>query len=55
MQLARTTDTPVTEWTYAYALPSDIIGSPKAVFQTSTAGALAHTEFELYYIDHLIL
>ena len=51
VQLARTTETPVTEWTYAYALPSDIIGSPKAVFQTSTAGALAQTEFELYYID----
>tara|TARA_R100000654_G_scaffold44332_1_gene70577 strand:- start:239 stop:865 length:627 start_codon:yes stop_codon:yes gene_type:complete len=51
VQLARTSDTPKTEWTYAYALPADIIGTPKAVFTTSTAGALPQTEFELYFID----
>jgi len=51
VQLARTSDTPTTEWQYAYALPADIIGTPKALFQTSTAGALPQTEFELYYID----
>ena len=28
-----------------------MIGTPKALFQTSTAGALPQTEFELYFID----
>ena len=51
VQLARTTDTPVTEWKYVYALPADIIGTPKAVFTTATAGGKPETEFELYYVD----
>jgi len=51
VQLAKTSDTPVTEWKNVYALPADIIGTPKAVFQTSTAGGLPQTEFELYYVD----
>ncbi len=39
VQLAQTTNTPVTEWTYEYALPSDRIGSGvRAVFVTPSAG-----------------
>ena len=48
VQLAKTSDTPVTEWKNVYALPADIVGTPKAVFITSTAGARPETEFELY-------
>ena len=51
VQLARTTDTPVTEWKYVYALPADIIGTPKAVFIASDAGTSPQTEFELYNVD----
>ena len=50
MQLAQTSDTPVTEWTYVYALPADMIGTPKAVFTTSSAGANPQSNFELYYV-----
>lgn len=40
VQLARTTDTPVTEWKYEYQLPSDSIGSGvRALFTTNSAGA----------------
>jgi hypothetical protein len=51
VQLARISDTPTTEWLYAYALPADMIGTPKAVFESSTAGTRQSQEFELYYID----
>ena len=34
-----------------YALPADIIGTPKAVFIASDAGTSPQTEFELYYVD----
>lgn len=51
VQLARTTDTPVTEWKYVYALPADIIGTPKAVFIAADAGTSPQTEFELYNVD----
>ncbi len=51
VQLAQTVDTPVTEWKYVYALPADIIGTPKAVFIASDAGTSPQTEFELYYVD----
>ncbi len=50
VQLAQTSDTPVTEWTYVYALPADMIGTPKAVFTTSSAGANPQSNFELYYV-----
>lgn len=51
VQLARISDTPTTEWLYAYALPSDMIGTPKALFEDSTAGTRQSQEFELYNID----
>tara|TARA_R110000796_G_scaffold128803_3_gene244404 strand:+ start:5238 stop:5864 length:627 start_codon:yes stop_codon:yes gene_type:complete len=51
VQLAQTADTPVTEWRYVYALPANMIGTPKALFTTSNAGSLPRAEFELYYVD----
>jgi hypothetical protein len=48
VQLARLTDAPINEWTYKYALPSDILGNPKAVFNTSAIGGLPVRDFEIY-------
>ena len=40
VQLARLSDTPVSEWEYKYQLPSDSIGSGiRALFTTASAGA----------------
>lgn len=40
VQLARTVDTPATEFKYEYVLPADLIGSGvRAVFNSSSAGA----------------
>ena len=40
VQLARTVDTPATEFKYEYVLPADIIGSGvRAVFSSSSSGA----------------
>jgi hypothetical protein len=39
-QLAQLTSTPVNEWTYEYALPSDMItGTPQAVYSSTAVGA----------------
>jgi len=39
-QLARSVDAPPNEWSYAYPLPSDILGSgPRALFTSGSAGA----------------
>jgi len=46
--LARTTATPVNEWTYEYQLPSDRLGPPRAVFNSSQAGARPITSWEIY-------
>ena len=48
VQLAQLADTPINEWNYKYALPGDILGNPKAVFNTSATGALPLREFEIY-------
>ncbi len=38
--LARSVDTPVSEWTYQYPLPADLLGSgPRALFTDSSAGS----------------
>ena len=40
VQLAQTVNSPATEWTYEYSLPSDMIGSGvRAVFTSSVSGA----------------
>lgn len=49
-QLARLADAPASEWTHAYALPADLIGSgARALFTSSTAGASPQTDgWEVY-------
>jgi len=39
IQLARTTDTPVTEYTYEYTLPGDRLNNVRAVFTSNASGA----------------
>lgn len=49
VQLARLASTPVTEWTYAYQLPGDIISGVRALFNTSdTFGLPLRYGWELY-------
>lgn len=65
VQLAKTTDTPASEYKYEYILPADIIGSGvQAVFQSSSAGTPISNEgweivgnklltsFETIYVDY---
>jgi len=47
IQLARLITTPTTEYKYEYALPSDMIGTPRAVFISSQAGAVPQREYKL--------
>ena len=55
IQLARTVNTPVTEWTYEYSLPSDRISSgPRALFTTSSAGARPVNEGWEVYEDKVL-
>ena len=64
-QLARSVDAPPNEWSYAYPLPSDILGSgPRALFTSGSAGARStthgwevygsevQTDFDTVYIDY---
>ena len=48
VQLARTVDTPVNEWKYEYQLPSDRIGPPRAVFDSTSVGARPFQKWERY-------
>lgn len=48
VQLAQLASTPINEWKYTYALPGDILGNPKAVFNTSSVGANTVRDFEVY-------
>jgi len=48
VQLARTINTPVNEWTYEYQLPSDRIGPPRAAFNSISVGARPITRWEIY-------
>jgi len=48
VQLARTINTPVNEWKYEYALPSDRIGPPRAAFTSTQANARPFTAWEIY-------
>lgn len=49
VQLARLASTPVTEWSYAYQLPGDIISGVRALFNTSdTFGLPLRYGWELY-------
>ncbi len=47
-KIARLADTPINEWKYKYQLPGDMLGNPKAVFNTSSVGANSIRDFEIY-------
>jgi hypothetical protein len=47
-KIARLADTPINEWKYKYQLPGDMLGNPKAVFNTSSVGANSTRDFEIY-------
>jgi hypothetical protein len=47
-KIARLADTPINEWKYKYQLPGDMLGNPKAVFNTSSVGATSIRDFEIY-------
>ena len=47
VQLARLITTPTTEFKYEYALPSDMIGTPRKVFISSQEGAVPQREYRL--------
>ena len=47
-QLAQLVDTPVNEWKYAYQLPSDRIGAPFAVFNSSANGVDPMKRYEVF-------
>lgn len=46
-QLGRLVTTPVNEYSYEYQLPSDIIGRPNAVYESSKVGAQPRREYRL--------
>ncbi len=48
IKLAQLSDTPINEWKHKYALPNDILGNPKAVFNTSAVGGRPVRDFEIY-------
>ena len=48
IKLARLVDAPINEWRYNYQLPGNMLGNPKAVFDTNAVGASPVRSFELY-------
>lgn len=46
--LARLATAPVNEWKYAYQLPSDRIGAPFALFNSSAVGASPVKHYEVF-------
>lgn len=48
VQLARTLNTPVTEWKYEYQIPGDVISGPRALFDSSSPGARPVTWWEKF-------
>ena len=51
-RLARLTDTPVSEWLYAFQLPADRMAGPRAVFTSDQRGAQTLKQYDIYQ-DHL--
>lgn len=48
-QLAQSATAPKNEWTYKYQLPGEILGTPRAVFNSSAVGAQPLTDgWEIY-------
>jgi hypothetical protein len=48
VRLARLSDAPINEWKYKYQLPGDILGNPRAVFNTAAVGDRSLRDFEIY-------
>lgn len=48
VKLARLASAPINEWKYAYALPGDILGVPRALFNSSSVGSRPIRDWELY-------
>jgi len=48
VKIAQLASTPINEWKYTYALPGDMLGNPKAVFNTSSVGSRPVRDFEIY-------
>jgi hypothetical protein len=48
VKLARLESAPINEWKYAYALPGDLLGVPRAVFDGSAVGLRPVRDWELY-------
>jgi len=48
VKLAQLADAPISEWKYKYQLPGDILGNPRAVFNTSSVGGRPVRDFEIY-------
>ena len=48
VKLARLADAPINEWKYKYQLPGDILGNPRAVFNTGAVGGDTVRDFEIY-------
>lgn len=48
IKLARLATAPLNEWKYAYTLPGDILGDPRALFNSSGVGARPVREWEIY-------
>ena len=48
VKLARLADAPINEWRYKYQLPGDMLGNPKAVFQSSAISDRPVRDFEIY-------
>lgn len=48
VKLARLEAAPLNEWKYAYALPGDMLGLPRALFISSQPGARPMRDYEIY-------
>jgi hypothetical protein len=48
VKLAQLVQTPINEWKYIYALPGNLLGNPKAVFNVGAVGATTQRDFEIY-------
>lgn len=51
-RLVRLEASPTNEWQYAFQLPSDRLGGPRAVFNSGDVGAATVKEYDVYQ-DHL--
>lgn len=48
VKLAQLADAPINEWQYKYQIPGDVLGNPKAVFNSSSISSPTVRDYELY-------